>query len=185
MRIAFVTLSACLALWMPVSIAQPDHGSEGFLLVSITTVEGAWGDAIEGKTGFEFYLEHGSGSHGEILGYEFRGGELVDSVRDYGPGAVEFMKVFREISLEPFDWKSEKESAWRSLKAADGSMWVTTDGVKHRIEIQTVHGKFVMEDWNPLTEIFQLAPYSTNISKLKSAVDLVHGYYGRVKMGMP
>jgi hypothetical protein len=169
--------------------AAPASDPARSLLASFIVTQSAFKGPIPRKTGFEFYVvATPPGLVGPLLeGRELRDGKVVDDF-DWGSAPSE-VEAIERVGLEPFDFGREiAEATERARKQAlaRGEAFVhgTRDGAEWEIVIVTKAGRFNLRAWNPVADVNSLAPYSANLAKLKTVIDLLAQYYGRLKMGL-
>ena len=58
------------------------------------------------------------------------------------------------------------------------------DGAEWEIVIVTRSGRFSVRTWNPGSSFDLYAEHSENLARLKTVIDLLAQYYGRLKLGL-
>ncbi len=98
------------------------------------------------------------------------------------------LAAIETVGLEPFDFRAEVAAVTARLRreaAARGEKYTlpaARDGGKLEIVIRTSRGTFRLEEWNPRTTIFALAPHSPQIAKLKAVIEILERHLGGEKL---
>ena len=188
MRVLFIAvlLAGCTSVQPATTASAPART----LLASIMLTESSFKGPIKRKTGFEFHVRDAeAGVVGPILeGEEYRDGRLVDSF-DAGSSSARVIAAIENVGLAPFDFDREVSAVVARLgkeaeqRGEDFLVLGSRDGAEWEIVIVTRSGRFTVRTTDPggTTEIY--AEHSENLAKLKTVIDLLALYYGRLKLG--
>ena len=144
---------------------------------------------IRRKTGFEFHVNASPGVGGPFLeGEEYRDGKLVDSF-DAGSSSASVIEAIEKVGLPPFDFDREVSAVVARLEKEAGQrgedflVLGSRDSPEWEIVIVTRSGRFSVRNLDA-GSIDVYAEYSENLAKLKTVIDLLAVYYGRLKFGL-
>ena len=185
----FIFVSGCVATPDRLDISDYIDSDDEFL-ASFQKIQKSYGIPVQGFTGYKYYANWTPSCKpsrvcpSTISGFQYFGGKLINV---FFVSSDEAQKV-QDIGFEAFDYFSEVEQAKALLYEEDRKKGRITvlygrDGPTWEMKIQTNQGLFELVRAKVNGEIDGLAPYSLDIQKLKSFIDVLGLYSGRSLIG--